>query len=498
VAPASPGIASTAIGVTVEAPNRLSSRIQTYSGLAETLHFEVALRFWAGMAVRPKFGVSLRIGNNQLSRIMVRALVKAALVGGYLPWNWGVRNLAVFSGLVLLMGAHRLAGQQNPLSPTEAYKTALAPYTETRSQANDLTDADKIALGIGMAEASRDCLALSSNLSAFAGNANELFSLGQLCIFGQQFEPARAALVEYLALPQPPKREQALLLLVRAFLGLKEPESAEAQVDSLMRDYPYDASIHAAVDQVIDSAEGASAYLSSLALKLCAAQGGATLPLLRAGKALQGENSGASAATLFADAVRCAALADGSAKTNSVEDLAAIVQEPNWVGTADLGPMQAALARQQMVGKSAPLASLRGNALLANSLVPRIVPLRRGTVLLVPFTLWSPSTPEIAGNLARFMPQQTIYAVTSWHANTGREDVQSSQVLEGLRSWQRNLPRKGMILIVPDSVLSEFYSDVFPVGILIRDGTVLSNSVLSSEGAERLLVNAFGQKDAAH
>jgi hypothetical protein len=337
-------------------------------------------------------------------------------------------------GFFLLLGVHRLSGQEDsrPLSPTEAYKAALAPFTETRGQANDLTEADKFALGIGMVQASRDCLALSSDVSSFAGNSRELFALGQLCIFGQQFEPARAALVDYLALPQPPQREQALLLLVRVFLGLKEPGSAEAQVNSLLRDYPYDAPIHAAIDQVIDNTEGTNANLSDRALKLCAAQGAATLPLLVSGKALEGNDGSTSAATLFADAIRCAALSQASNKPNKLEDLAEIAQEPSWAGTADLAPMQAALERQLLVGKSAPLSSLHGYLPGTNTLVPRAVSLKRGAVLLVPFTLWSPSTPEIAGDLSTLAPQQPIYAITSWRANTGREDVRSREVLNGL------------------------------------------------------------------
>ncbi len=64
-------------------------------------------------------------------------------------------------------------------------------------------------------------------------------------------------------------------------------------------------------------------------------------------------------------------------------------------------------------------------------------------------------------------------------------------MLASLRSWQPDLPKTVSILIVPDSTLSEFHSDIFPAGILIRDGTLLSNSVLSSDGAQRLLLNAF-------
>jgi len=442
----------------------------------------------------------LRIEKNQTSKIAQQADGEAASSQVSIHCSKKARVLAVFVGFLFLLSFHRVLGQESStkLSPTESYKAALAPYTATRSQANDLTDADKIALGIGIAQASRDCLALSSDSSAFAGDPKELFDLGQLCIFGQQFEPARAALVSYLALPEPPKREQALLLLVRAFLGLKEPDNAEAQVSSLVRDYPYDAPIHAAIDQVIDNLEGASAYLNDLAFKLCTTQSAATLPLLRNGRALEGENGSASAATLFADAVRCAALPHSSSKLNSYEDLAAIVQEPNWIGTADLAPMSSALKRQKMVGKSAPLTSLHGYLLGTKGLVPRAIQLRRGTVLLVPFTLWSPSTPEITRDLAKFAPRQAIYAITSWRANTGRDDVRSNEVLEGLRSWQRTLPKKVSILIVQDSVLSEFYSDTFPVGIVIRDGIVLSNTVLSSEGAERLLGASFAENDGAH
>jgi hypothetical protein len=433
-----------------------------------------------------------------MQRIMLQARCKPVLALRFHRWHRKPRDLAVFACVFFLMGACRLFSQQSakPLSPTESYKAALEPFTETRNQANDLTDADKFALGIGIAQASRDCLVLSSDVSSFAGDASERFALGQLCIFGQQFELARAALVNYLVLPQPPQREQALLLLVRAFLGLKAPGSAEAQVRSLLRDYSYDAPIHAAIDQVIDSAVGVN--LNTLALDLCATQNEATLPLLSNGKALRGKDGNAAAAALFADAVRCAALAESSGKPTSLVDLARVVQLPAWTGTADLALMQSALERQQMVGKSAPLSSLRGYALAANSLVPRTVSLKRGPALLVPFTLWSPSTPDIVHDLAKFAPHQPIYAITSWHANTGREDVRSSPVLEGLRSWQRSLPRNVSILIVPDTVLDEFHSDVYPAGILIRNGTVLSNLVLAGEGAERILVNTFAGNGNSH
>ena len=49
-----------------------------------------------------------------------------------------------------------------------------------------------------------------------------------------------------------------MVLLVRALLGLNDPGSAELVVRSLLRDFPYDAEIHFAIDQVIDASEGIS------------------------------------------------------------------------------------------------------------------------------------------------------------------------------------------------------------------------------------------------
>jgi len=266
-----------------------------------------------------------------------------------------MRTAALYLGLMVAVFGVQGLTQEKPkdLSPSEAYKAAIAPFNAARSQANDLTDADKLALGIGMTQASRDCLALSTNTSALATDAKELFALGQLCIFGQQFEAARGTLVEYLALPQPPERKQALQLLVRALLGLRDPGSAEPQVRSLLRDYPYDAQIHFAIDQVIDAAEGAGPRFNDLVLQLCSTQDAATIPLLSDGKALEGKDGNASAAVLFTDAVRCAALGQQPRKASeqgSLRQLATIVQQPSWAGTADLAPMQAALQRQQMIG----------------------------------------------------------------------------------------------------------------------------------------------------
>jgi hypothetical protein len=219
------------------------------------------------------------------------------------------------------------------------------------------------------------------------------------------------------------------------------------------------------------------------------------MPLLTSGKGLEGKDISAAPSVLFADAIRCvvvAAAAGQTSATGTLHQLTAIAQQPSWAGTAELAPMQSALARQQMVGARVPLSALHGHVLGNNTILPRTVSLARGTVLLLPFTLWAPSTPDVAGDLARFAPQQTIYAITSWSANTGREDVPSSEILAALRSWRQTLPPRVSMIIVPDTELSAFHTDSFPVGIVIRNGVVRSNGPLPSKGAELMFLRTLG------
>ena len=409
----------------------------------------------------------------------------------------------VFAHLLLALICSRSLAQESgkPLSPSEAYKAAFAPFQASRTQPDDLTDADRFALQIGIARASHDCRALSSDTSSLDADQKELLALGNLCLFGQDYGPARAALTKYLALPQPPERKRAMVLLVQALLGLSDPGSAELVVRSLLKDFPYDAEIHFAIDQVIDASEGLSEGLNKMALNLCATQNAVTLPLLTSGKALEGKEANASASLLFSDVVRCVSLArgrDAPSGQEAMHQLAAIAQMQSWQETADYSPMQASLQRQQMAGTQVPLSSLHGFTLTNGNLAPRLISLKRGAVILLPFVLWSPNASGETARLARLAPQQTVYAITSWSANTGREDVPSNEISTALRAWQRNLPANVHMVIVPNAELSVFHVDSFPAGIVIREGTLLWNGVLSGQGAERMLLGTLSGRALIH
>jgi hypothetical protein len=358
-----------------------------------------------------------------------------------------------------------------------------------------MTQADLLALGIGVSRAGQACLRLEPALKEFEKTPDELLALARLCLFGRQYEPARQAAVRYLALAAPPEREKAILLLSEAFLKLNDPLNAASQVFSLEQNYPYDAQIHYAADQVINAGALYNEANYSV-IELCDNQLKNTLPLLENGKGLLGKEGSATPGMLFADAVRCLAIArylrEGSAQTTATR-LERIVQLPAWQKTAELAAMQSALARAEMAGKPAPSEIISGKLISsAGPLRPARVVLAHGTSLLVPFALWTPSALSIVQDFHRTAPRQKIYLLTSWTANTGLADEASKELLDSLRSTAKTLPTQISILVVPDAVLQQFHADAFPAAIIVRDGVVQANLPLDGDAAKRLSLFALG------
>ena len=439
------------------------------------------------------------VGTAMLSRMFVDAsYLESGRRGEFiLPSRWRtVCATCVVLLLWFICPSSRLWSQEAAprLSPSQAYRAALAPFNQARGESDDLTEADTLALKLGMRDAARSCEVLSADQQSFAKDAAEVLALGKICLFGQQFEQARVALVEYLARPEPAEREAALSLLARAFLGLGEPGSALSQVLSLFRDYPYDAQIHLTSEKVIGASQGLDAELNQQTAEICDKQEAFLLPLLASGKFLPGKDGDVSASTLYADALRCATLerdADGSPANDTWVKLREIVRLPVWQNTAELLPMEEALAQAEMVGRPTPLRVLHGHPLKGSAAkVAPALPLAHGRVFLVPFTVWSPGAAAQIRNVALSAHEPAVYAVTSWTANAGGEDTASPQMVAALGKWRLSLPAHVLLLIVPDAELRAFHVGQYPAGIVFRDGYLTFNAPLVDAGAVRVMVHS--------
>lgn len=385
------------------------------------------------------------------------------------------------------------------LPPSEELKAATQPLTAARSQPDDLTQADLLAYTVGVGRSGQACHRLEPTIEDLATKPDELLSLARLCIYGLQYESGQKAVWRYLKLPGPLDRETALLLLTKAFLGLNDPLNAAVQILNIERDFPYDAQIHLAIEQDVQLGILYGDESNAQVLNLCADQLKNTLPLLENGHALESREGTISPSTLFADAVRCADAARdlinpsaGEMLIDTMARLQAILDRPTWQHTAEYAPMQAALARTLQSNQPTPIESITGKLIRGTTPARSFtLPLAHGTILLIPFTLWSPSVLPVVPDLHATAPGQEIYLVTSYRANSGSSDDEDKELLDSLHATAKALPEHASVLIVSDSLLQKFFADTFPAAIVLRGGRIEANLPLIGEAGKRMTVFAL-------
>jgi hypothetical protein len=404
------------------------------------------------------------------------------------------------------------------MSPTDAYLYAMEPFNNARSAPDDLTDADKWALGIGIARANEQCEVRSTQ--TFDGE--DLLAMGKLCIFGRDYEPARHRLVNYIALPQPKAPEIGRLLLARAFIGLGSLSSAESQMESLLSLFPYDASIHIGRDMGIDAAS-ASDGTDDLAIipRLDEQQLPHIFEALARGDSLSGNGDSVDAAMLVRDALR---IADRLRRNYKPDDASPIVDQirraiaaPAIVSSASYPSILNALTRYDLFRQPSPIHEFHGAEWSAGGNVARVIPLYdpnpaahrivtgSGThttirtlddrTLVLVFSLASPASSDtiqkILSRLAEdhVTPGMKVIAVSTFAANIG-VDTPTPQLFEALKAFRATLPVKLPTFIVSDAQLKPFAIDQWPAAILLDGhGRILwLNTISGSDGSIRQTV----------
>jgi hypothetical protein len=397
------------------------------------------------------------------------------------------------------------------LSPANALKYALAPYHDARHQPNDLTAQDQWALGISITRAMKLCNQITAK--GLPASAPDLLALGRLCNFGIQYMPARDALVAYLGLPHPPDREAAYLLLGRVFLGLHQSAPAESEAESLMDDYPYSAATNALIDLIISHSEGRNpASMASFTVhRLTEEQLPFLLKALQAGEIpasdakASPEHTPVDPQTAFYDALRCAwqfRIEQQPKKESALlATLSQIVASNRYAHSPELPAMQAALAAYRTLGQPLPVSILHGKTILSGHPLSLItLSLRNTTTILIPVTLWAPTSLLAVQTIAKSfhgLPVK-IATVTSFAANTGSSDKPSAAILKAFEQMRQQFPPRIPLLILPDRELQKLTIADYPSAILIgRDGSIHFNHPLFTNGDLRLLIEAYKQQTAA-
>ena len=401
------------------------------------------------------------------------------------------------------------------MSPSDAYLYSMQPLTNARSAPDDLTDADKWALGISIARAKEQCELRKKD--KFQGE--DLLAMGKLCILGQDYDWARQYLIAYTTLPNPKSPEVGRLLLARAFIGLGSIDAAESQMESLLSLFPYDASIHLGIDMVIDAAAAsdATADLDVIA-RLEPQQLPHILDALTHGGSLSGNGDSVDAALLVRDALR---YADALRRTFKPDDAAKIIDQvrtlaaaPVIASSASDSAIQNALTRYDFFERPSPVRTLHATLLppagplaartvllydpdpAAHRIIRRIsahntmIRMTDDRTLILVFSLAGPASGntihKILDQLAHdhITPGLKVIAATSGAANTG-DDTPNPNVLAALRVFRSTLPRTLPVYVVPGAELKPFAIDAWPAAILFDGkGRVLwLNTLTGSNGS---------------
>ncbi len=123
--------------------------------------------------------------------------------------------------------------------PGAIYKEAMHPLEVVRQSLDNWSDSELSALNIGMRMAREAC----DKMNPEDYSKDDLYDLAHLCAFGQDWNPATAAALRYLAGRTPEHRAQAFAICVGAYVHLGAIDLAVTTTRQMLRGEPYDAEV---------------------------------------------------------------------------------------------------------------------------------------------------------------------------------------------------------------------------------------------------------------
>lgn len=385
-------------------------------------------------------------------------------------------------GLLLLMwipiaDAVAQTGSTSPppplLTPSEAYAYAMSPYVEARQSPDDLTEADQWALRLSVQRAREQCL----SMTLYETQDEQLLSLGQLCVLGEQFFQAKQALANYLLLRKPMNAEDARILLIRAEMGLKTIHEVAAQAKILEETTAYDSKVHATLKFAVDAVESKDATaddaVSLVELDLPGLWNALSGPgnLTTADKSISFD-----ADQLMVDAINYARVyrdANATEKSSAlIGKVESLLHTEQYANPAAMPETHQAFKQYTLFKTRVAAASLKGQEVMAGGLLsPNPIPLRGRTTVLIPFSFAAPQSGPAIGRIIeaiRNIANVKVYAVTSFHANTGGDDSPSRMIVDALRRFKQALPPEVKMIVLPAGTLASFAIDTYPSVIVIN------------------------------
>jgi thiol-disulfide isomerase/thioredoxin len=137
--------------------------------------------------------------------------------------------------------------------PGAIYKEAMHPLDMVRQSLENWSDSELAALSTGIHIAHEAC----DKMKPEDYSNDDLYDLAHLCAFGQDWNPATAAALRYLAGRAPEHRAQAFAICVGAYVHLNAIDLALTTTRQMLQTEPYDAEVAYTVRYMKDYLETA-------------------------------------------------------------------------------------------------------------------------------------------------------------------------------------------------------------------------------------------------
>ncbi len=347
-------------------------------------------------------------------------------------------------------------------TPADMYKEALHPLEVVRASVDNWSDSEVGALAVGMHQAGEDCAKLRA--ADYVGE--DLYDLARLCTFGQDWNDANTAALDYVARRAEEHRTQAYALSVNALVHLNAIDLAVGTAREMLRQMPYDAEVAYALLGLKDFLERSS---NPVATEVATVEHPLIVTALKQGVPLKATHGDAvmGVGALYESAMEMAFFESYAGKKQLADSAAAEI-EGALPATASLTAedqqrINAVNTRFELLGKHLPeFKAIR--SLQSPGVKAEINPNFGRATVLVLFPDWCVGCRHMMKALTAFA---TVNRETPIHAY-GLVFADDSVVL-GQAAHEENFKqlRGTQALVIPAAIVASFGATDFPLGIVL-------------------------------
>ncbi len=357
-----------------------------------------------------------------------------------------------------------LPDQAGPLAETPGaiYKDAMRPLDMVRMSLDNWSDSELGALGVGMHKAKEACdQAKPENYTG-----DDLYDLARLCSFGQDWNAANTASLDYVRSGLEPHRAQAYALSMNALVHINAVDLAEQTAREMLRRLPYDAEVAYAIRYMKETLEQAADPAASA---LSVQEHPAIVQALAAGVPLKAAHGDAviGVGPLFESAIDQAFLqryaGDDAAAASVVADIESALPKDAVLTPEDKQRIDAVRAQYALLGARLP-AVAASRSLMSATAKAQINPDFGAATVLVLFPDWCVQCRNMMKTLTAFVVANRDVPIHAYGLMFHDESVTGAQALPEAKLKEL---QGTATLLVPAETAATFAALDYPLGIVV-------------------------------